>query len=216
MAIKGAIFDMDGTLLDSMHVWIGISERYLVTKGIVITPEIQKEISGMMLKEMAEYFIEKFKLLLNPEDIIREINGLVEEEYFHKVKPKPGIPELLEDMQSRGIKMCVATATDRYMAEAALKRCDLLKYFGHLFTCGEEGANKTTSQIYDTALKFLGTPKEETYIFEDTLIPVKTAKDANYNLVAIADKWSAMKAPQIKDIADYYVENPLELNIDLL
>lgn len=216
MAIKGAIFDMDGTLLDSMHVWVGIAQNYLASKQIELTPEIQKDISGMMLKEMSEYFITRFGFEVTSDDVIKEINGIVENEYFHNVQPKPGVLEFLESLKSQGVKMCVATATDRYMAEAALKRCGLFDYFEFMITCTEANANKTVSTIYDMSLERLGTEKSDTYIFEDTYIPVKTAKDSGYHIVAVADKWSMKNADRLKEVADLYVENLSQIMADTL
>lgn len=216
MAIKGAIFDMDGTLLDSMHVWIDIAEKYLTSKNITITPVIENEIAGLMLKDLGEYFIKHFGFEMTVEEIIDDVNKLVEDEYFYNVQIKPGTEELLKDLKSRNIPMCVATASDRYLVEAALKRVGILHYFDRIFTCTEVDANKTSPDIYEHALKHLGTKKEETYVFEDTYTPIRVAKSANFPVVAIADKWSAHRRELIKETADFFIDHPSELNIDEL
>lgn len=216
MAIKGAIFDMDGTLLDSMHVWVNIAGDYLSTKNIQMTPKIEKELGGLMLKDIAEYFIKNFGFELQADEIIVEINHLVENEYFHKVTVKPGVLEFLETLKCAGVRMCVATASDRYLVEAALKRVGIDGYFDAIFTCSEVAANKTSPDIYFKSLEFLGTDIGETYVFEDTYTPVRTAKLAGFHVVGVADKWSAHKRASISSTADIFVDNMTEIDISKL
>ncbi len=216
MAIKGAIFDMDGTLLDSMYVWIDIAPRYLKTKGITVTEEQRKLLGTMLLQDMANYFISNLGFTLTVDEIVAEINSIAESAYFHDVVAKPGISELLSELKKRGVKMCVATASDRYLVEAALKRTGIIDFFDCIFTCGEHNVDKKTPYIFDIARESLGTPKEETYVFEDTLTSVKTVKSAGYPLVAIRDKWSEKNREQIKSLADFYVDSPKDINVDLL
>lgn len=216
MSIKGAIFDMDGTLLDSMHVWIDIAPRYLKTKGIAVSEEQRKLLGTMLLQDMANYFINNFGFTMSVDEIVAEIDSLVEDAYFNDVETKPGVPELLSELKKRGIKMCVATASDRYLVESALERTGILKFFDHVFTCGEHNVDKKTPYIFDIARDFLGTPKEETYVFEDTLTSAKTVKAAGYPLVAIRDKWSEKNRGEIMALADFYVDSPTEIDINKL
>lgn len=216
MAIKGAIFDMDGTLLDSMHVWIDIAGKYLTSKNINLTPNMENEIAGLMLKDLAEYFIKHFGFNMTVEEIIDDVNRLVENEYFYNVQIKPGTEDLLKELKRRNIPLCVATASDRYLVEAALKRVGIIDYFDKIFTCAEVDANKTSPDIYEHARAFLGTDKNETYVFEDTYTPIRTAKDAGFPVVAVADKWSAHRRDLIKKTADFFFDHPSELDIDAL
>lgn len=216
MSIKAAIFDMDGTLLDSMHAWIKIGERYLQTKGIVLNDNQKKIVGGMLLEEMSEYLINEFNFKISPKEIVSEINKMVEDEYFHRIQVKPGVVEFLEALRKNNVKMCVATATDRYMTEAALKRLGLLKYFEFIYTCGELHVDKSIPDIYDKALEVLGTKKEETYVFEDTYLPITTVVNAGYPLVAVADKWSAHRENDIKKIAKNFVNDLSTIDINTL
>lgn len=216
MAIRGAIFDMDGTLTESMHLWIEIGRRYLESLGYTVGPEQNREMTKMLLEPMALYMQDEFGLAKSQEQIIAEINRIVEPGYFEEVAVKPTVVESLEAMQERGIRMCVATATDRHLTEACLKRNGIDRFFSAIFTCGEEHCNKRTSQIYDKARAHLGTSPEETYIFEDTYVSILGAKQSGCRVVALEDRWSEKKRDLIKETADVYVERMGDLDLDLL
>ncbi|MBQ2566995.1 MAG: HAD family phosphatase [Clostridia bacterium] len=216
MAIRGAIFDMDGTLTESMHLWIEIGRRYLEGLGYKVSPEQNHEMTRMLLEPMALYMQDEFGLAKSQEQIIAEINKIVEPGYFEDVAVKPTVVESLEAMQERGIRMCVATATDRHLTEACLKRNGIDRFFSAIFTCGEEHCNKRTSQIYDKARAHLGTSPEETYIFEDTYVSILGAKQSGCRIVALEDRWSVKKRDLIKETADVYVARMGDLDLDLL
>ena len=216
MAIRGAIFDMDGTLTESMHLWIEIGRRYLEGLGYTVSPEQNREMTKMLLEPMALYMQDQFGLTKSQSQIVDEINKIVEPDYFETVVVKPTVVESLEAMQERGIRMCVATATDRHLTEACLKRNGIDRFFSAVFTCGEEHCNKRTSLIYDKARAHLGTSPEETYIFEDTYVSILGAKQSGCRVVALADRWSEKKRELIKEAADVYVERMGDLNLDLL
>ena len=216
MAIRGAIFDMDGTLTESMHLWIEIGRRYLEGLGYKVSTEQNHEMTRMLLEPMALYMQDEFGLAKSQEQIIAEINKIVEPGYFEDVAVKPTVVESLEAMQERGIRMCVATATDRHLTEACLKRNGIDRFFSAIFTCGEEHCNKRTSQIYDKARAHLGTSPEETYIFEDTYVSILGAKQSGCRVVALEDRWSVKKRDLIKETADVYVARMGDLDLDLL
>lgn len=216
MAIRGAIFDMDGTLTESMHLWIEIGRRYLEGLGYTVSPEQNREMTKMLLEPMALYMQDQFGLTKSQSQIVDEINKIVEPDYFETVVVKPTVVESLEAMRERGIRMCVATATDRHLTEACLKRNGIDRFFSAVFTCGEEHCNKRTSLIYDKARAHLGTSPEETYIFEDTYVSILGAKQSGCRVVALEDRWSEKKRDLIKEAADVYVERMGDLDLDLL
>lgn len=216
MAIRGAIFDMDGTLTESMHLWIEIGRRYLEGLGYTVSPEQNREMTKMLLEPMALYMQDQFGLTKSQGQIVDEINRIVEPDYFETVVVKPTVVESLEAMRERGIRMCVATATDRHLTEACLKRNGIDRFFSAVFTCGEEHCNKRTSLIYDKARAHLGTSPEETYIFEDTYVSILGAKQSGCRVVALEDRWSEKKRDLIKETADVYVERMGDLDLDLL
>ncbi len=216
MAIKGAIFDMDGTLTDSMHLWIEIGRRYMESLGYEVSDEQTRAMSRMLLEEMSEYIRREFGLQKPPEQIVAEINRMVEPGYLHEVPVKPAVREFLQTLRDRGVPMCVATATDRYLTEACLKRNGLDGFFSAVFTCTEEHCTKRTSDIYDRARAFLGTAPEETWIFEDTYASLQGAVQSGCRVMAVHDRWAEKRTAQIKELADEYVETMGDIDPDRL
>ncbi len=209
--IKGAIFDLDGTILDSMFIWSEIGYKFLENKNIQVPAGTDEQFTQMSLMEAAEYYIKHFDNTATIEGIVADINSLVEGFYFNDVLKKPEVHEFLEFLKNRGVKMCVATATDKYMVEKALERNGLLHYFSEIYTCNGVGAGKNTSVIYDVALEHLGTPKEDTFVFEDALYAIETANKAGYNIVGIKDVSEKADPETIKSLCDYFIEDYKEI-----
>lgn len=185
--LKAAIFDFDGTLFDSNHVWITAGERFFRSIGVVPRDDLQQEIRTMSLYQSACYIREEYGLTMTVEEIMAGINRTVEEAYFHEVQPKPGVTRFLRALKAAGIRMCIATATDRYQIEAALKRCRMSDLFEGIFTCSEVGHSKEEPEIYRTAMAFLGADRGSTVVFEDALHAVQTAKRDGFLTVGISD-----------------------------
>ena len=206
MNIKGAIFDMDGTLTDSMRVWRNLGELYLESKGIVPEPGLKEKIWSMTMLDGAEYMKQRYGLQGNPEQIVKEVYQLIEDFYRTEVQEKPGVRRVLEELQQAGIPMCVASATDTYLVEYALEHTGLRSYFQKIYCSREVGEGKTTDKIYQVARERLGTSVEETWIFEDALYAARTAKKAGFPLVAIYDA-TEDGHEEMKEIADIYLNS---------
>lgn len=205
--IKGAIFDMDGTLLDSMQIWDTMGSRYLMKRGITPKNGLDYYFRTLSLREAAEYYRSEYGLSDTVEFIMDDVNKMTEQFYKYEALAKTGVKSVLEALHAMGVKMCVATATDEYLVKAALERCGLLSFFSKIFTCTDVGAGKNNPLIFEQSLHFLSTPKNETYVFEDSLFAIKTAKAAGFPIVAVADLSSADCAEEIHSLADIYIEN---------
>ena len=202
--VKGAIFDLDGTLIDSMFIWDTFGDDYLKSLGIEPKENLAEVFKTFTLEQAAEYYRNYYDIKLSVKEIVEGINNMVAEIYRTKVVLKPGISDFLKRLQGLGVKMCVATVTDRPIVEDVLKRLNIYEYFSEIFTCAEVGYNKETPEIYRKALKHLGTPKTETVVFEDVLHALKTAKTDGFKVAAVYDSHEP-RQNEIKEISDYYI-----------
>ena len=213
--LTGAIFDFDGTLLDSMFIWDTIGEDYLRTLGKEPHENLKETFMTLTLEEAAEYYREHYKVTLSVTEIVDSINAMVEGIYRTKVTLKPGVAEYLRLLKESGVKMCVATVTDRYLVEDTLERLGILHYFSEIFTCAEVGYGKDKPIIYQKALEHLGTAKEETFVFEDSLFALETAKAEGFPTVGVYDMHES-RQEEMKRLADCYVrsfEEPVLKNL---
>lgn len=211
MKLKGAIFDLDGTLLDSMFVWNTVGADYLLERGITPRENLRETFRTMSPMQVAEYYRAHYGVTDSVGDIMRGVNRIIEHYYYDTVLPKEGVVPFLEWLRSREVRMCVATATDFRLTEAALKRNGLLEYFQEIFTCAGVGSGKDEPAIYNAALSSLGTPKTETCVFEDALHAVMTAKAAGFPVVGVYDRSEAEHEDQIRCSADLYIRSFTEM-----
>lgn len=209
--IEGAIFDMDGTLLDSMYAWNNVAKDYVLSLGFEPEADFNEKFLNYSLKQTVDYFREKYGLTLSEAEILGGLNKHVEHYYFDEVVTKDGVKELLEILKQNGTKMCVATATDKYLAEAALKRNGISEYFSRIFTCNEVGAGKSKPKIYDVSRDFLKTDIEHTYVFEDAFHAIITAEKAGYKVIGIKDSFQKADINDISAHCEVFVNSPAEL-----
>ncbi|MDO5539901.1 MAG: HAD family phosphatase [Eubacteriales bacterium] len=204
--IKGAVFDADGTLLDSMGIWDTVGEDYLRILGYEPKENLNEIFSTFSLYQAACYYRSEYGVKLSVQDIMDDVNRMIETYYLEEVLLKPGAADFLCRMQKKNIKMCIATATDQYLIEAALKRCGIRDFFSEIFTCTAVGAGKDEPVIYREAQRYLGTKKTETIIFEDALHALKTAKEDGFLTAAVYDSHETGQM-ELKRIADIYLRN---------
>ena len=204
--LKGAIFDFDGTLFDSMFIWDTAGEVYLQSIGIEPREDLQKVLKPMSLLQSAQYIRECYQIPLTVEEIMDGVNRTVEGYYFHSVQPKEGVIKFLEQMKAQGIKMCIATATDRYQVEAALKRCGMESFFFEIFTCTDVGHGKDEPIIFQKAMDYLGTTRANTVVFEDAYHATKTANADGFITVAVYDSHENRQT-ELRSLSDCFLED---------
>lgn len=205
--IKGAIFDVDGTILDSMGIWDEAGIRYLKSKGIESPSDLGDTLFAMTITEAADYLKEKFALKETTDVIEQGILDTVEDYYYEEAPLKSKVVEILEILKRENIPMVVASSSEKAHIEAAFQRLGILKYFQAIYTCQEVGEGKSSPLIFEKACEELGTDPKETYVFEDALHAIKTAKKAGFRTVGIYDRYSEKDQKEIQGTADTYIES---------
>ena len=202
--IKGAVFDADGTLFDSMWMWRQVESGYLKRFDVSPRPDLIEALRALTLIEVAEYFQAEYGVRKTIEEITYEKNAMMEDFYNREVTLKSGVLPVLETFRARGIKMCVATATDRHLIVPALQYTGILGFFDRIFTCSEERTSKKKPEIFIRAAAFLGTGISETLVLEDALHAVKSAKSAGFPVIGVYDLSAAIHQEEIKEACDLY------------
>ncbi len=216
MKIKGAIFDMDGTLIDSLMLWDILWEvfgnRYLSGEAFKPDIETDKAIRTMPVLEAMEYIHKRCNMGKSGEELYKIATDTFRNFYSNEVKLKKGVREFLDYCYENNVKMCLATANDEDLVKVVLKHCDIEKYFSNLFSCKEVGKGKESPDVFFLALDYLGTPKEETWVFEDSFVALNTASKAGFPTVGVYDKYS-FRQDILKENSDIYISENEDASI---
>lgn len=205
--IRGAIFDVDGTLLDSMGIWEVTGVRYLENIQVEPEPGLSKILYPMTIEEGVAYVKEHYRLPQSAEEITEGLLMVVKDFYYKEVQEKKDVIKFLEKLYANKIPMIVATAGHKEYAEAALKRLHMDHYFQEILTCSELGKGKHEPEIYLQCAAALGSKPEETAVFEDAGYAIETAKKAGFITVGVRDMSNGDDWQQIKETADYTLED---------
>ena len=202
----GAIFDLDGTVIDSMMIWDTVAEDYLISLGIQPEENLHQDTESFTIKQTAGYFQKHYGITLSTERIFADWKAIIALKYKTMATLKPGIKDYLCYLKDKGVIVCAATATDRDISRETIERLGILDCFSNIFSCDENGRGKDDPDIYRRALEFLGTKKEETVVFEDTLFALKTAKKDGFVTVGVYDRFEK-RQNEIETLVDYYVRD---------
>ena len=205
--IKAVLFDMDGTLVDSLWMWGDIDVEYLGKHGYEVPEDLQHTIEGMSFSEAASYFKEHFQLPASEEEIKNEWIEMAKDKYAHEVPLKPGALRFLKHLKSLGIPMGIATSSSRELLEAVLESLNLYEYMDYCMTSCEAGAGKPAPDIYRKVAGKLGAAPEECLVFEDTIAGIQAGRNAGSRVCAVAEEQSERWKEQIFSLADYYIES---------
>lgn len=183
-----AIFDMDGTLLDSMEMWHTASDKYLVSKGKIPEKNLWDKVKWLNMTETVDYLISKYGLSERPEEIQKEILRQIQDEYENNLQLKEGAEELLKTLNENKIPCILATATDRSCVIPCIKRLGIEKYFTAVITCLDLNTSKSKPLIFEKAAELGNSTPENSLVFEDALHALRTAHNAGFKTCAVYDK----------------------------
>ncbi len=211
--IKGVIFDLDGTLIDSMKIWYNIDREFLRENGILNPPEdISERMKKMSIDESSQYFIDFFGLDLTKEYVIKRIEELVRVQYEQFIPLKPHVIEALDMLDEKNIPYGVATATYSSLAEAVLKRCGIFGRFRFLLTDIEYPMGKKCPDIFLGGAERLDCRPDEVLVIEDSLHCIETAVGAGFVTAGVYDEAAEVDKQRIAEISDHYLLSLSELS----
>lgn len=211
MNIQGMIFDLDGTLIDSMPAWENIGSDFLKKHGIVPPNDLNETIKTMSFAESARYFIEFYGVAMTETEVGDEINGMIRENYARHIVLKPYVKETLDQYFNQGIRMGILTATHKTLTELVLRRFGLLDHFDFILTSGMTGLPKSQPEIYHQAVAQLQLPAQRITIFEDSLYCIKAARETGCHIIGVFDEASKEDWEAIKRSSDSVIMSFKEL-----
>ena len=200
--MKAYIFDLDGTLLDSMGVWADVDIAFLKKRGIDVPEDYADEITSMGFKEVALYTIDRFKLSDSVDDLLKEWVDLAKDAYSNTVMMKPNSKEYLKKLRESGAKLAIATSSMPVLYEIALRKHDIYDWFDIICNSGEIGSGKSQPDIFMYISDKLNIPPQDCVVFEDILIAIKSAKSIGMTVYGVFDEASKSDWEEIKNTAD--------------
>ena len=204
---KGAIFDMDGTLMDSMWIWRDIDIEYLGRFGIALPEDLQAKIDGMSFAETAVYFREHFGITDSLEKIQSDWNDMAIDFYRHRIGMKRGARELLTQMKERGMKIGIATSNSVELTEECLAANGVADLFDTVRTSRDTPRGKPFPDIYLSVADEWGIAPEDLIVFEDIPNGAIAGKRAGMEVIAVADDYALPRREELIRIADHFIED---------
>lgn len=206
--IDAVIFDMDGTLTDSMWVWVSVDEDYLKKYQLTEPPNFHEDMEGKSYLEVAQYYQKVFPSLHKSlDEIMEEWHDMAYEKYMHEVPLKKGVQEFIENMRREGKKIGIGTSNSRALVDETLDALHVSHLFDSVKTSGEAGAGKPAPDVYLLVAETLGVKPERCLVFEDIPAGIMAGKSAGMYVCAVEDDFSIALADKKRDLADFYIQD---------
>ena len=210
--IRGVIFDIDGTLLDSMPIWEDLSSRCLRRHGIEPEPGLSRAMFTMTMREGVRYIKERYHMLETEESIYQECMDDARHFYQFEAQLKPGAWELLQELKKKNIRMVLATSGNRELQGMAMTRLHTTSFFDAVLVCEEEHTDKNSPDIYLKGAEIMHAETNEAIVCEDAYHGIHSAHEAGFKVCAVEDLSDYEDRDKIMAEADAYITNLSELN----
>ncbi len=204
--VQALLFDMDGTLIDSMGMWKQIDVEYLGRFGIEPPADLQKQLEGMRLQETAVYMKNRFGISDSPKQMMQDWTDMAADFYLHEVKLKPGAEYFLREAKKRGMKLAIATSNALELAVSCLQGKGLYELFDEVVTA-DETKSKPDPDIYQEAAGRLQVSPDACLVFEDIPMGILAGKRAGMKVCAVQDAYALDQIEQIRELADYMISD---------
>ncbi len=204
---EAVIFDLDGSLVDSMWMWKAIDIEYLSNFGIEPPKDLQKEIGGRSFMETAQYFKDRFGIEDSIEKIGDDWNRMAWDKYTNEVPLKEGAFEFLANCEKKGIKLGIASSNSTELIEQVLSSHSIRDRFTSVKSGTQILKGKPAPDVYLAVAKELNVAPEKCLVFEDLVDGIKAGKNAGMTVVAVSDDYSRHSDDMKKELADYYIDD---------
>ncbi len=205
--IKGIIFDLDGTMVDSMWMWRQIDNEFMAAHGLDMTDDLEREIEGMSFQETAEYFVRTYPLTETVDELMDIWVDMAIHKYRYEVPMKPGLGEFLREMKQRGIKMGIATSNARTLLDAVAQAHGFYDYMDAILTANEVKRGKPAPDVFLAVADKLQLPPAECLVFEDIPQGIRAGIAAGMSVCAVSDEYSHAQEAEKRALADYYIDS---------
>jgi len=203
--IKGAIFDVDGTILDSMHVWTLATSSFYSENNLVLSQKEQLLFQSMTLEESLPYIIKTHNLKMTVEDVEKSLKSFISNAYKNEIQPKPYCIQFIKGLYKKGIKIAIATSGYPEFCKAAFERLGISEYISAYTLSSEVGVNKSHPDVYLLAASRIAINPDECMVFEDILSGIKGAKKGHFHTCAVYDNSNKHETDKLKREADIYI-----------
>lgn len=206
--IEAIVFDIDGTLIDSMHVWRDVDDIFIEKYHLTVPEDFYEGMEGKSYSETAQYFLDVFPELPHTvKELEEEWHEMVFDIYTKEMSLKKGAYEFILTMHNEGKKLGIATSNSRDLAEGMLKSNDVWKYFDSVWTSDEAKMGKPAPDVYLKVAESLGVKPEQCLVFEDVPNGILAGKNAGMKVCAVADVFSMPQEQRKRELADYYIQD---------
>ena len=204
---KGIIFDLDGTMVDSMWMWRQIDIEFMASRNLEFTEQLQQDIEGMSFRETAEYFVRTYPLTESVEELMDIWVQMAIDKYQHEVPVKPGLMRFLMEMKARGIRMGIATSNARILLDAVADAHGFYDYMDGVLTANEVKRGKPAPDVFLAVADKIGVAPADCLVFEDIPQGIRAGLAAGMKVCAVSDEYSRAQESEKRALAHYYIDS---------
>ncbi len=209
--MEAAIFDIDGTIIDSLYIWDVLASEYLRSLGQSPGEDLSKEIGEMNLIESSLHIKEKFGLEKSSQEIKKELEDLIGFYYKEKFQAKPGALAYIRDLYRSGVDLFIGTTIPGNLGKLVLKRLGIYRCFKEIFTEESLGVSKRQVGFYNKIMEKIGKDRTRTYVFEDSYYAIRSAREAGLKIVLVKDLYNQGDFKKMEGLVDLEIENFTEI-----